>query len=86
MSQNNPIQLTKEELSELVKESVQQTFTMLGIKFEDPTEMQADFHHLRQWRQAVETIKQKSLLTLAGIIITGFFGFVWLGIKSALKG
>jgi hypothetical protein len=43
------------------------------------TELCADFQHLRRWRRSVE--QAQAVITL---IMTGFVGAVWLGVKATL--
>jgi hypothetical protein len=74
--------MTREEISAVVRESVLQTLTELGVDAENPLEMQKDFAHVRAWRESTEEIKRKGLLTLVGILVTGLAGLVWVSIKG----
>lgn len=89
MSENNrpgPEQqlqnLTTEEASALIREAVRETFLMLGVKVDDPIEVQKDFQHLREWRNTTESIKSKGLLTVMGILVSGMLAALWVGIKE----
>lgn len=84
MEDNIVVSLTKTQLQEIVAESVQETFTQLGLDHENPLEMQRDFQYLREWRTASEKIKTQGIYTIVAIIITGLFGAVWVGIKHIL--
>jgi hypothetical protein len=48
------------------------------------TEMQADFQHLRRWCKSVEQAQSYTFKAVITIIVTGFVGAVWLGIKVML--
>jgi hypothetical protein len=48
------------------------------------TEMRADFQHLRRWRRSVEQAQSYTFKAVITVIVTGFVGAVWLGIKVML--
>ena len=48
------------------------------------TELRADFQHLRRWRKSVEQAQSYTFKAVITIIVTGFVGAVWLGIKVML--
>jgi hypothetical protein len=58
--------------------------TSFGIDEEDRKELQADFRHLRKWRQSVEQAQSYTFKAVITVIATGFVGAVWLGIKTML--
>jgi len=47
-------------------------------------ELRADFQHLRRWRKSVEQAQSYTFKAVITIIVTGFVGAVWLGIKVML--
>jgi PBSX family phage terminase large subunit len=47
-------------------------------------ELRADFQHLRRWRKSVEQAQSYTFKAAITIIVTGFVGAVWLGIKVVL--
>ena len=47
-------------------------------------EMRADFQHLRRWRRSVEQAQSYTFKAVITVIVTGFVGAVWLGIKATL--
>jgi hypothetical protein len=73
-----------ERQRELVKQTVHETLLSLGLEIDDPIKMQKDFQHLREWREASETLKSHGLTTLVGILLAGLLGAIWLGIKNTL--
>lgn len=81
---DRPIQLTENELKTLMGSAVEETFTKLGIDTTNPIEMQKDFVHLREWREATSAIQKKGLLTIIVILTTGACGALFLGIKHML--
>lgn len=84
MSDVKVIQLTEPELRELVSESVKQTLAAFGVDVEKPLEMQRDFQHLRDWREAVSAVKRRGMLAFVTILVTGLLGAVWIGIRFHL--
>lgn len=82
MSQSN---LSREEIAEIVQQTVKETLTSMGIDTHDPIAMQRDFQSLRDWRRASEAIQSKGVLTLVGIVAAGILGVIWLGLKHAIR-
>lgn len=78
--------LTPDEARALIREAVRETFLMLGVRVDDPIEVQKDFQHLREWRSTTESVKAKGLLALVGIIVSGLAAAVWLGVRELLGG
>ncbi len=74
--------LTPDEARTIIREAVRETFLMLGVKVDDPIEVQKDFQHLREWRSTTESIKSKGMLTLVGIAVSGLAAALWLGLKE----
>jgi hypothetical protein len=73
--------MSENELQAVAKAAVRETFLALGVDISDPEaviDMQADFQHLRAWRESTEAVKRKALLTAVGVVITGALG--WLGL------
>jgi hypothetical protein len=58
--------------------------TSFGIEEEDRKELRADFQHLRRWRKSVEQAQSYTFKAVITIIVAGFVGAVWLGIKVML--
>ncbi len=46
--------------------------------------LRADFQHLRRWRKSVEQAQSYTFKAVITIIVAGFVGAVWLGIKVML--
>lgn len=73
--------MSDNELEAVAKAAVKETFLALGVDVSDPQaviDMQADFRHLRAWRESTEAVKRKALLTAVGFIMTAGLG--WLGL------
>ena len=51
---------------------------------EDRKELRADFQHLRRWRKSVEHAQSYTFKAVITIIVSGFVGAVWLGVKVML--
>lgn len=78
--------MTREEAEDIAQAAahaaVIETLKTLGVDTSNPFEMQRDFAHLRSWRQSVESVQRKSILTIAGIITAGILGAIWMAIKG----
>jgi hypothetical protein len=77
--------LTRDEVDRVVKATVKETLTSMGIDAADPIEMQRDFQALRDWRRASRAIRTRGLMTLVAILTAGLIGAIWVGIKYALR-
>lgn len=64
------------------KETVRETFQLLGIDPDDPTEAQRDFQFVRSWRTSSEAVKRQSLVMSVSVIVAGVLGLIWLAIKG----
>lgn len=78
-------QLNKEDVQEIVRETVKETLLSLGADVENPLEMQQDFQTLREWRLTVDSVRKKAMLTGVAIIITGLFAAIVIGIRSYFR-
>lgn len=76
--------MTEQEIKRIVRETVEETLTSLGVDHDDPLEMQKDFQHLRDWRESVEAVRSKGIMTAFGILIAGVCGALWIGIKDIM--
>ena len=47
-------------------------------------EFRKDLEHCRRWRQTMESVQQKGLLTLIGLMVTGAAAALWLGFRDML--
>lgn len=73
--------LASPEVAELVATTVRQTLIQLGIDATNPLEMQRDFQHLREWREAGRELKHKGMMALLGIVLSGAAALLLLGVK-----
>lgn len=76
--------LSEGEITAIVSRAVHETLVQMGVDTSSPLEMQRDFQHLRDWRQAQEAIRRKGYLTLVSVFVTGVLGLVWIGFKDAI--
>src|SRR5689334_10446454 len=77
-------QVRREELEAVVVRAIATILTSFGIEEEDRRELRADFQHLRRWRKSVEQAQSFTFKAAITIIVAGFLGAVWLGIKVML--
>lgn len=76
---------TREELRELMQQTVCETLTRLGIDVRNPIELQADMRALREWRLLMKAIRKSAIVSLLGLLVTGLGTATWIGIKSFFK-
>lgn len=55
----------------------------VGDYARDP-EFRKDWEHTRKWRLAIENVTSKGIGAAIVVLISGFAGAVWLGVKVAL--
>lgn len=80
--QQRHLQMTAEEVRVLMRETVRETFLMMGMKVDDPIEVQKDLLHLREWRITMEKVRSKSMMTAVGMAAAGVVAAFWIGIKD----
>ncbi len=71
-------------MDDAVLKAVAQILTSFGIEDDEKREIRADFVHLRKWRKSVEGAQGLTFRVIVTMLITGFVGAVWLGIKALL--
>jgi hypothetical protein len=76
--------LTTSDVDHVALKTIATILTSFGIEREDRIELKADFNHLRRWRKSVEQAQSYTFKAVITIIVTGFMGAVWLGIKVML--
>ena len=76
--------LRHDDIDAIVLRAVATTLTSCVIDHEDRREIRADFEHLRRWRKSVEQAQSYTFKAVITIIVTGFVGAVWLGVKIML--
>lgn len=72
------------DIDAVVVRAIGTILTSFGIEEEDRKELRADFQHLRRWRKSVEQAQSYTFKAVITIIVAGFVGAVWLGIKGML--
>jgi hypothetical protein len=76
--------LRHDDIDAVVLKAVATTLTSFGIEEDDRRELKADFQHLRRWRRSVEQAQSYTFKAVITVIVTGFVGAVWLGIKATI--
>lgn len=72
------------DLDAVVLKTMATILTSFGIEEEDRRELRADLQHLRRWRRSVEQAQSYTFKAVITIIVTGFVGAIWLGVKVML--
>ena len=76
--------LYRNDIDAVILRTISTILTSFGIEEEDRKELRADFQHLRRWRKSVEQAQSYTFKAVITVIVTGFVGAVWLGIKVML--
>jgi hypothetical protein len=76
--------LQREDIDAIVLNAVATTLMSFGIDESDRRELRADLQHLRRWRKSVEQAQGFTFKAVITVIVTGFVGAVWLGLKIML--
>jgi len=76
--------IQQSDIDAVVVRAIATILTSFGIEEEDRRELRADFQHLRRWRKSVEQAQSYTFKAVITIIVAGFVGAVWLGIKVML--
>src|SRR5665213_2082980 len=72
------------EADEVILKTIATILISFGIEEEDRQELRADFQHLRRWRKSVEQAQSYTFKAVITVIVSGFVGAVWLGVKAML--
>jgi hypothetical protein len=70
-------QMIEDIASRAADKALERLFTTLGVDIDDPLEMQKDFAHLRAWRESLELVKRRSIISAVTVIVTGLAGFLY---------
>jgi hypothetical protein len=76
--------LQREDIDSIVLRAIATTLMSFGIDEGDRRELRADLQHLRRWRKSVEQAQGFTFKAMITVIVTGFVGAVWLGVKIML--
>ncbi len=85
-SQRELREIMRETARETAKETVAETLRGLGVNVDNPLETQRDFLALHEWRTSIQAVRKKALITLVGVVVTGFVAFLWAVIRPRLLG
>lgn len=64
---------------EAAREAVREVLIGLGVNTSDSGDMikmQADFAHLRAWRESTEAVKRRGMLAIVTVLVTGGLGYI----------
>ncbi len=76
--------MNKDELEDLVRDTVKETLTCLGADVDNPLEMQKDFSAMREFRQTVDTAKKVGWVTFVTTLVGGLIIALWVGLKDQI--
>ena len=76
--------LHRSDVDAIALKAVATTLMSFGIDDDDRKELRADLEHLRRWRKSVEQVQSYTFKAMITVIVTGFVGAIWLGVKVML--
>jgi hypothetical protein len=76
--------LHREDIDAVALKAMATILTSFGIEDGDRRELRADLQHLRRWRKSVEQAQSYTFKAVITIIVSGFVGAVWLGVRVML--
>lgn len=76
--------LTDGEVRRIVKDAVRQTLRESGIDPDDTKALSDDLRYVRDWRKTTDKIRDKSIMAIVTLLVSGFVAVVWLGFKAML--
>lgn len=80
--------MTEAEIRRIVRESVHETLTTLGLDANAPEailDLQRDFAFLRRTRMGGEELARKTRLAAMGLALSGLAYLLWEGARAALR-
>lgn len=77
--------MCEDEVRALVKATVQETLTTLGVDQRDPLQVQQDLAWLRRTRLGLASASAKVGAAIIGIVVTAAAGACWLGARALLR-
>ncbi len=76
--------MTPDEVRDIVKQTVAEVLTTMGIEVDDPRKMQADFLHLRKGRLGSIQIATWTKRSAVSAAMGGLVWAVWYGFKAGV--
>lgn len=76
--------MCEDEVRSLVRETVRETLTTLGVDQEEPLLVQQDLAWLRSTRLASAAMRARAGAALLGILLTAGATACWLGLRAIL--
>lgn len=74
--------VTDGQLRKVVRDTVHETLTAMGVDVSNPLEMQRDLQHLREVRVAKAVLKRHTLKVAIGVVVTATLAALWVGFKD----
>lgn len=78
--------MNRDEVREIVQETVRETLIAIGVDQKDPLAVQQDLAWLRQLRLAAASARGKAAAAMIGILLTAAAAALWTGVRSFLGG
>jgi len=76
-----PHGLNHAAVEQIVRRTVGEMLSGMGVDHGDPLSLQKDFARLREWRAASEQIKSKGIVTVFMVALTGAVGALVVGLR-----
>lgn len=83
MTYDGPERRNPEWAHEIVRETVEETFTRLGFDIEHPLETQEDLAWMRRYRKMCERVGNRVVLTVVTLFTGGIVAALWAYMKGS---
>ena len=77
--------MSDEETREIIKQTVHETLSSLGLDIENPQEMRRDMAALRDFRKAREKGKTAAIWALVTVVVSGIATAIWQSLQGVTK-
>jgi len=77
--------MTREEIREVIQDTVRETLLTMGVDTKDPMSVQKDFQWVRRMRSTSEKLQSQGMIALLSILISALLAAAWLGVQSMFR-
>lgn len=74
-----------DDIEIIVRKTVHETLTALGMDLSNPVELQKDFAALREWRIAMHSVRDKGVWIIIATLIAGLLAATWVGLVEIVR-
>ena len=78
--------MKKDQMHDIIRQSVLETLTSLGIDINNPLDVQKDLQYIRRMREGSDAVKGNVIKAIIATTIPTCIYVVWLAIKRSILG